>query len=156
MAPRLPGACFLPLARSGFRGLAEHAAASFAQLRALLAHARRNSFTVRNFRGTEPEDVAGAKSSLIVLGKREGSGSPQRRAHSRGNGQLNATPATQQLSLHDRPLVWPALRPPSRRVRRRGIMVMMVDWNRRYSTRRERRAPVFRACCLFQRGNSTR
>lgn len=49
---------------------AEHAATTVAQARPLPLHAGGDPLAIRNFRGTEPKHIAGAKSPLIVL--REG------------------------------------------------------------------------------------
>ena len=60
-----------PIGRGGrlFGWFAENAATTFAQAGPLLVHAGRNALHTRNFRRTEPEDIAGAKPALIVLRK---------------------------------------------------------------------------------------
>jgi hypothetical protein len=52
-----------------FGWFAENAATTFAQAGPLLVHAGGNTVHARDFRCTKPENIAGAKPALIVLGK---------------------------------------------------------------------------------------
>src|SRR6185437_13733450 len=79
----------IAVCRCGLRGLAEHAAASWAQAGPLPFHAGDNSLAAGNFRGAEPKDVRCAKPSLIFLGKGLADGRPQREAHHDTGGNLH-------------------------------------------------------------------
>jgi len=92
--------------RGGCRALrrpAEHAPATIAEAGAPPHHAGDDAITIRNLRRAQPEHIAGAQPSLIVLG--ESAARPRRQCQRDGQPRHRhiQVPLREQISSHHRP-----------------------------------------------------
>ena len=129
--------------RCGLRGLAENAAASFAEVRPLPAHAGGNALDIRDFRRAKPHHVTRAKPSLIFLGKCLARGGPQGRAERHASDELES-PDAEQVGSHGRPHIGRRCGRSPGRFLRPGINAAMVAVISPGSTRRDGRALFFK------------
>jgi hypothetical protein len=114
-----PRATLLRLGRPVGR-LAENPAAALAQTGALPVHACRDPFHVGNFRRAEPQNIASAKSALIILSE----GTACRRQHrqtKRQAGHKREISDLEPINLHRRPQKSTGIAAVHHAVRRVGI-----------------------------------